>query len=79
MGKQTMGTPCHSYPHRTDNKMFRIMTPQTPIVRPALYNKYGMDNYPNGANAVVAVISYTGMPSWPSLLLFYIFYYYFKF
>jgi len=60
MGKQTMGTTSHSLPYRTDNKMYRIITPQSPIVKPALYNDYSMDNYPNGTNAIVAVISYTG-------------------
>jgi hypothetical protein len=35
-------------------------TGQTPIVRPPLYNAYGLDNFPNGMNAVVAIISYTG-------------------
>lgn len=28
MGKQTMGTPVTSYPHRVDNKMYRILFPQ---------------------------------------------------
>eukprot|EP00123_Amoebidium_parasiticum_P011568 comp20793_c0_seq1/m.27332 comp20793_c0_seq1/g.27332 ORF comp20793_c0_seq1/g.27332 comp20793_c0_seq1/m.27332 type:complete len:1123 (-) comp20793_c0_seq1:450-3818(-) len=60
MGKQTMGTPMHSFPYRTDNKIYRIQTPQAPIVRNTLYNHYRMDNYPTGTNAVVAVISYTG-------------------
>jgi len=69
MGKQTMGTPAHALPHRTDNKMYRIMTPQTPIVRPALYDKYGFDNYPNGTNAVVAVISYTGYDMEDAMIL----------
>lgn len=60
MGKQSMGSPAHAYPYRTDNKMYRLMTPQTPVVRPYLNDDYGVDNYPNGMNAVVAVISYTG-------------------
>lgn len=60
MGKQTMGTPGTSIQYRTDNKMYRIQTGQTPIARPPLYNAYGLDNFPNGMNAVVAVISYTG-------------------
>lgn len=60
MGKQTMGTPCHSYPYRTDNKLYRLQNPQSPIVQTARHGKYKMDEYPNGANAVVAVISYTG-------------------
>ena len=60
MGKQTMGTPGTALRHRTDNKMYRIQTGQTPIVRAPLHNTYGFDNFPNGMNAVVAVISYTG-------------------
>ncbi len=69
MGKQSMGTPSHSYPHRTDNKMYRLMTGQSPIVRPKLFNAYGMDNYPNGTNAVVAVISYTGYDMEDAMIL----------
>ncbi|QIW95913.1 hypothetical protein AMS68_001431 [Peltaster fructicola] len=60
MGKQTMGTPGTALKYRTDNKLYRLQTGQTPIVRPPLYNEYGLDNFPNGTNAVVAVISYTG-------------------
>lgn len=60
MGKQTMGTPGAAISHRTDNKMYRLQTGQTPIVRAPLHNAYGFDNFPNGTNAVVAVISYTG-------------------
>ena len=60
MGKQSMGTPAVNLTHRTDNKLYRLQTGQTPIVRPFLHDVYGMDAYPNGMNAVVAVISYTG-------------------
>ena len=60
MSKQAMGTPGTALRYRTDNKMYRLQTGQTPIVRPPLYNEYGLDNFPNGMNAVVAVISYTG-------------------
>ncbi|KAL9031553.1 MAG: hypothetical protein Q9196_000448, partial [Gyalolechia fulgens] len=60
MGKQAMGTPGTSLRYRTDNKAYLLQTGQTPIVRPPLYNQYGLDNFPNGMNAVVAVISYTG-------------------
>ncbi|KAF2747073.1 beta and beta-prime subunits of DNA dependent RNA-polymerase [Sporormia fimetaria CBS 119925] len=59
MGKQTMGTPGTALRYRTDNKAYRIQSGQTPIVRPPLYNEYGLDNFPQGTNAVVAVISYT--------------------
>lgn len=60
MSKQAMGTPGTSLRYRTDNKTYRLETGQTPVVRPPLYNEYGLDNFPNGMNAVVAVISYTG-------------------
>ena len=59
MGKQTMGTPLHALPYRADNKLYRVLTPQSPMVRPVIYDDYAMDNYPAGTNAVVAVISYT--------------------
>ena len=59
MGKQTMGTPGVGLVHRSDNKLYRLQSGQTPIVKANLYDDYGMDNFPNGTNAVVAVISYT--------------------
>ncbi|XP_060606086.1 DNA-directed RNA polymerase I subunit RPA2-like, partial [Ruditapes philippinarum] len=60
MGKQTMGVPLHALKFRSDNKLYKIQTPQTPMVRPTKYDYYDMDSYPLGTNAVVAVISYTG-------------------
>lgn len=36
-----------------------FQTPQSPIVRPYLYDQYCVDEYPLGTNAVVAVITYT--------------------
>jgi DNA-directed RNA polymerase I subunit RPA2 len=60
MGKQTMGTAGTAVQYRTDNKMYRLQTGQTPIVRPKLYEDYGLDHFPMGTNAIVAVISYTG-------------------
>ncbi|KRZ16703.1 DNA-directed RNA polymerase I subunit RPA2, partial [Trichinella zimbabwensis] len=60
MAKQTMGTPVHSLMHRTDNKMYCLRTPQSPLVKTESYDAYAIDNYPLGTNAIVAVISYTG-------------------
>eukprot|EP00795_Rhopilema_esculentum_P014271 gene14271-5300_t len=60
MGKQTMGTPCQALKYRSDNKLYRIQTPQSPLVKNETYDEYGTDNFPLGINAVVAVISYTG-------------------
>ena len=59
MGKQTMGTPLHALRHRADNKLYKLQTPQSPIVRPYKHDLYGVDEYPLGTNAVIAVISYT--------------------
>ncbi|KAI9492937.1 hypothetical protein BDB00DRAFT_764599 [Zychaea mexicana] len=69
MGKQTMGTPSTVFNHRTDNKMYRLQTGQTPVVRPTLHDSYGFDGFPNGTNAIVAVISYTGYDMEDAMIL----------
>lgn len=69
MAKQTMGTPCQALTHRTDNKMYRIQTPQTPIARTKRYESYCMDEFPNGTNAVVAVLAYTGYDMEDAMIL----------
>jgi DNA-directed RNA polymerase I subunit RPA2 len=69
MAKQTMGTAAQSLPHRTDNKLYRLQTPQAPVVRTARYEQYVMDEYPNGTNAVVAVAAYTGYDMEDAMIL----------
>ncbi|KAH9977824.1 beta and beta-prime subunits of DNA dependent RNA-polymerase [Lactifluus volemus] len=69
MGKQTMGTPSTALNHRTDNKLYRLQSGQSPVVRPKLHNTYAMDSFPNGTNAVVAVISYTGYDMEDAMIL----------
>jgi DNA-directed RNA polymerase I subunit RPA2 len=69
MGKQTMGTPSTALNHRTDNKLYRLQSGQSPLVRPKLHNTYAMDSFPNGTNAVVAVISYTGYDMEDAMIL----------
>jgi DNA-directed RNA polymerase I subunit RPA2 len=69
MGKQTMGTPSTSLNHRTDNKLYRLQSGQSPLVRPKLHKTYAMDSFPNGTNAVVAVISYTGYDMEDAMIL----------
>ena len=69
MGKQTMGTPAGALTRRTDNKLYRLQTGQTPVVRPRLHARYGMDDFPNGTNAIVAVISYTGYDMEDAMIL----------
>lgn len=60
MLKQTMGTPFHSIPYRHDNKAYRLITPQKPLLRTRDYRHIDFDDYPTGVNAVVAVMCYTG-------------------
>lgn len=55
-----MGTPYHNHPYRMDNKVYRILFPQEPLVQTQKYEEYDFRQYPHGTNAVVAVISYTG-------------------
>ena len=55
-----MGTPYHNHPYRMDNKVYRLLFPQEPLVRTEKYDQYDFRQYPHGTNAVVAVISYTG-------------------
>eukprot|EP00980_Cylindrotheca_fusiformis_P011899 scaffold2830_cov131-Cylindrotheca_fusiformis.AAC.20 len=55
MGKQTMGTPGHSLPFRTDNKLYKLQNPQAPVVQTSTHSEYKMDEYPNGANAIVGM------------------------
>jgi len=69
MGKQTMGTPSTSLNHRTDNKLYRLQYGQSPLVRPKLHNTYAMDSFPNGTNAIVAVVSYTGYDMEDAMIL----------
>ena len=59
MGKQTMGVPLHALTHRSDNKLYRLQTAQSPLVRPYLHDDLDIDHYPLGTNAIVAVLSYT--------------------
>ncbi|XP_077291956.1 RNA polymerase I subunit Rpl135 [Arctopsyche grandis] len=60
MGKQTMGTPCHTWNIQAETKLYRLQTPGTPLFRPLHYDKIHLDDFAMGTNAIVAVISYTG-------------------
>lgn len=55
-----MGFPVYNYRDRSDNKLYLLHTPQSPLVRPRMYDYYSMDSYPVGTNSIVAVISYSG-------------------
>jgi len=60
MAKQTMGTPMHTICYRSDTKLYRLHSPQRPLAMTQSYDKYCLDDYALGTNAVVAVLSYTG-------------------
>lgn len=59
MGKQTMGTPCHTWAVQSETKLYRLQTPATPLFRPLHYDRVALDDFAMGTNAIVAVISYT--------------------
>ncbi|KAL8275095.1 hypothetical protein Esti_000974 [Eimeria stiedai] len=69
MLKQTMGTPFHSIPYRHDNKAYRLITPQKPLLRTRDYRHIDFDDYPTGVNAVVAVMCYTGFDMEDAMIL----------
>lgn len=60
MAKQTMGTPCHNWQLQSENKLYRLQTPTTPLFRPVHHDNIELDDFAMGTNAIVAVISYTG-------------------
>ncbi|KAH3743135.1 DNAdirected RNA polymerase, beta subunit [Pelomyxa schiedti] len=60
MAKHTMATPCANYAYRLDTKMLHLNYPQRPILRTKYDSPYRFGSYPQGTNAVIAVISYTG-------------------
>jgi len=69
MAKQTMGTPYHNHPYRMDNKIYRLLFPQAPLVRTENHSNYDFGLCPQGTNAVVAVISYTGYDMEDAMIL----------
>lgn len=55
-----MGFPVRSIENRVDSKMYRLQTPERPLVRTCMHTVGGFDTHPTGTNAVVAVLSYSG-------------------
>ena len=50
----------HARTHAHTFTIYPAQTPQAPLVQNEMQAKLKMDDMPNGTNAVVAVISYTG-------------------
>ena len=64
-----MGTPYHNHHYRMDNKVYRLLFPQKPLVATSTANEYDFQQYPSGTNAIVAVISYTGYDMEDAMIL----------
>ncbi|KAG6650617.1 DNA-directed RNA polymerase I subunit 2 isoform X1 [Carya illinoinensis] len=69
MAKQTMAFSSQAIHFRADQKLYHLQTPQTPIVRTSTYTRYGIDEYPTGTNAIVAVLAYTGYDMEDAMIL----------
>ncbi|PKA48040.1 DNA-directed RNA polymerase II subunit RPB2 [Apostasia shenzhenica] len=69
MAKQTMGFSGQALQFRADNKTYHLQTPQSPIVRTASYTKFCVDEFPTGANAIVAVLAYSGYDMEDAMIL----------
>ncbi|ETO36357.1 RNA polymerase I polypeptide B [Reticulomyxa filosa] len=60
MLKQSMGLSSYNTTYRSDNKAYQLLNSQSPLVMNDNYEKYKLDDFVGGFNAIVAVISYTG-------------------
>ena len=52
MAKQTFGVPSHTLEHRSDNKMYRLQTPQEPICRAKQHDAWLLDDLPLGITII---------------------------
>ncbi|KJP90237.1 hypothetical protein AK88_00085 [Plasmodium fragile] len=69
MLKQTMGIQSLNMMYTFSNKIYRMITPQLPLVVTRDYELYGVDNFPSGTNAVVAILAYTGYDMEDALII----------
>ena len=61
MSKQSIGIPFYTFWRRDDVKSYFLLSPQVPICRNKIVQDgLHLDSFPNGTNAVVAILSYTG-------------------
>lgn len=66
MGKQAIGVFATSHQIRSDTIGHVLTYPQKPLVSTISSNLMGLNEMPTGINAVVAIITYTGLTSWLS-------------
>ena len=61
MAKQSIGIPFYTFWRRNDSKNYLLLAPQIPIVRnKVVQDGLKLDHFPNGFNACISIISYTG-------------------
>lgn len=61
MGKQALGIHALSYKTRTDTITYVLDYPQKPIVSTKPGDLMGFNDMPSGINAIVAILSYSGL------------------
>lgn len=69
MGKQAMGLYCTNFSKRLDSLGNILHYPMVPMVQTKVANMIHQDDMPNGANAIVAIMSYSGFNQEDSLLI----------
>ena len=60
MGKQAMGTIALNQTSRIDTLMYNLVYPMRPMVKSRTIELIHFEDLPAGANAIVAVMSYSG-------------------
>tara|TARA_B100000674_G_scaffold497085_1_gene529536 strand:- start:2212 stop:5601 length:3390 start_codon:yes stop_codon:yes gene_type:complete len=69
MGKQAIGLPYTNYNKRHDTFAHILYYPQKPIVNTCIMKYLGMNDLPNGINAIVAIATYTGYNQEDSVII----------
>ena len=69
MGKQAMGLYCTNFSKRLDSLGNILHYPMVPVVQTRVGKMIHQDDSPNGANAIVAIMSYSGFNQEDSLLI----------
>ncbi|CAI4229131.1 unnamed protein product [Auanema sp. JU1783] len=69
MGKQAMGTIAYNQQKRIDSIMYLLCYPQRPMVKSKTIELINFEKLPAGANAIIAVMSYSGYDIEDALVL----------
>jgi DNA-directed RNA polymerase II subunit RPB2 len=69
MGKQAIGLPYTNFNKRYDTFSHILYYPQKPIVNTSVMKYLGINDLPNGINAIVAIATYTGYNQEDSVII----------